>query len=595
MRLTCLTAILSILTISMFTTSLSAGETVSQGVPQLDQQIAAAQKGSGPTEISIPKGVYHFYVDRAAKVEHYISNHDQKNPRAVGMTFENLKNVSFNANGSTFLFHGKMIPLVIKNCENCSFRNFSIDFVKPSITQAHILKNEPTGITIRLDEGSDYELRNGQLWFKGDGWEYVSGTGIAFDGKKRHLVYNCSDIPVRLDHVKSLGDRKFFCPNWKNEKLVPGTVFAFRPGERPAPGIFMYLNKNSRLENIKIHYAEGMGLLAQLCDGIDLNGVSVCLRGANDTRYFTTQADATHFSGCKGLLRSENSLFEGMMDDAINVHGTYLKVVQKVDERTLRGSYMHKQAWGFLWGTPGDRVQFINSETMEVLGSENEVASIRATDAESEFGARTFEIKFKDKVPPEISEKGTFGIENLTWAPEVIFRNNVIRNNRARGTLFSTPKKTLVEGNLFDHTSGTAILLCGDCNGWFETGACRDVLIRKNRFINSLACMFQFTNAIISIYPEIPRLDKQIKYFHGGKENSIVIEDNIFETFDHPIVYAKSVDGLTFRGNKIITNHDFKPFHWNDHAFLLERVRNFKLEKNSFDWKFDQSKDVLVK
>ena len=81
---------------------------------------------------------------------------------------------------------------------------------------------------------------------------------------------------------------------------------------------------------------------------------------------------------------------------------------------------------------------------------------------------------------------------------------NTIRNNRARGTLFSTPRRTIVENNLFDHTSGTAILLCGDCNGWYETGACRDVIIRNNRFVNSLTNMFQFTEAVISIYPEIP-------------------------------------------------------------------------------------------
>lgn len=90
-----------------------------------------------------------------------------------------------------------------------------------------------------------------------------------------------------------------------------------------------------------------------------------------------------------------------------------------------------------------------------------------------------------------------------------LFADNVIRNNRARGTLFSTPLKTVVERNLFDHTSGTAILLCGDCNGWFETGACRNVLIRNNRFINALTNMFQFTEAVISIYPEIPDLEHQ--------------------------------------------------------------------------------------
>lgn len=88
-----------------------------------------------------------------------------------------------------------------------------------------------------------------------------------------------------------------------------------------------------------------------------------------------------------------------------------------------------------------------------------------------------------------------------------------------------------------------------DCNGWYETGACRNVVIRKNRFVNALTSQFQFTNAIISIYPEIPDLEGQRQYFHGGKEGSILIEENEFDTFDAPILYAKSVDGLTFRHN----------------------------------------------
>ena len=147
----------------------------------------------------------------------------------------------------------------------------------------------------------------------------------------------------------------------------------------------------------------------------------------------------------------------------------------------------------------------------------------------------------------------------------VLFSDNVIRNNRARGSLFSTPRQTVVENNVFDHTSGTAILLCGDCNGWFETGACRNVLIRKNKFINSLTNMFQFTNAIISIYPEIPDLASQRKYFHSD----IVIDANEFITFDRPLVYAKSVDGWSSRiilSNKI---RNTQPSHWNNHRFYF--------------------------
>ena len=161
-------------------------------------------------------------------------------------------------------------------------------------------------------------------------------------------------------------------------------------------------------------------------------------------------------------------------------------------------------------------------------------------------------------------------------------------NNRSLGSLFSTPKKTVVEKNVFDHTSGTAILLCGDCNGWFETGACHDVQIRNNKFINALTNQFQFTNAVISIYPEIPDLKSQKRYFHSG----IVIEDNEFETFDMPILYAKSVDGLVFRNNVIRQNHDYPAFHWNNHRFFFQRVVNVEIKDNRFDGGFDEEKDI---
>ena len=42
--------------------------------------------------------------------------------------------------------------------------------------------------------------------------------------------------------------------------------------------------------------------------------------------------------------------------DAINVHGTYLKVVRRVNDSTLVGRYMHPQSYGFEWGRVGDSV-----------------------------------------------------------------------------------------------------------------------------------------------------------------------------------------------------------------------------------------------
>ena len=363
-----------------------------------------------------------------------------------------------------------------------------------------------------------------------------------------------------------------------------------RPVGRPPPGIFLHHADRTVIERVAVHYAFDMGLLAQMTEDITLNGFSVRRRGGNDPRLFTTQADATHFSGCKGRIVSENGLYEGMADDAINIHGTYLRVLEQRNRRTIRASYMHPECWGFDWGEPGDEVRFIRSRTMEYGKEHAHIASIRPTDAETEVGAREFEIVFDRDIPPLAPEEPC-GIENLTWTPEVEFRNNTIRNNRARGALFSTPKRVICENNFFDHTHGSAILLCGDCNGWFETGACREVIIRNNRFLNALTAMYQFTEAVISIDPEIPDLSAQKQFFHSN----ITITGNIFEIFDAQVLYAKSTEHLTFSDNIIRHNHDFPPFHRNRYHFLLEKTADVRIVNNHFDVPFDQEKDVCIR
>lgn len=548
---------------------------------QLLQKVKQECKSSDKVILHFENGRYDFHSKQAPEKEYYISNHDQSQPKKVAIVLEDWNNLTIEGNGAQFVFHGRLIPLALLRSANCQFKNFSIDFENPQIAQIQVVKNDPAeGLTFRVAPWVNYRVTADSVFETyGEGWAARQTTGIAFEEKTKHLIYNTGDLFYSTKGVKEVGERTLLAPAWKDARLIPGTVIAMRTWYRPTPGIFLYGNKNTGLYNVKVHYAEGMGLLAQLCTDITMDGFGVCLKGEQDPRYFTTQADATHFSQCKGKLISRNGLYEGMMDDAINVHGVYLKVKDRKDDHTLIARYEHGQAWGFEWGNVKDKVQFLRSKTMELVGEENEIVSIRPLDKPSALGVREFEIRFARPLDAAISGKEGYGVENLTWTPEVYFAGNTIRNNRARGSLFSTPRRTEVENNLFDHTSGTAVLLCGDCNGWYETGACRDVLIRKNKFINALTSQYQFTNAVISIYPEIPDLKNQQKYFHGGKKGAIRIIDNEFDTFDIPILYAKSVDGLIFKNNTIRTNEDYKPFHWNKKKFWLERVINAQIEE----------------
>lgn len=570
-----------------------------------------AEAAGKPVTIRFAAGEYHFHPATAVHREYYISNHDQYRDRAVGIAIEGFNGLTIEGEGADFIFHGRMLPMSVVATERCTLRGFSIDFATPHIAQCEVIANDAEqGITFRVAPWVNARVtEHGAFEHYGEGWAHGAGWGIAFHPETRRILYKTGDIGTPVHQVRQMDEHTFQAPAWRDGRLVEGTIVAMRTYDRPSPGIFVSHATDTRIENVKVHYAEGMGLLAQMSENITLDGFSVCLRGDDDPRYFTTQADATHFSGCKGKIVSVNGLYEAMMDDAINVHGTYLKVVERIDDHTLKGRYMHGQAWGFDWGFVGDEVQFVRSQTMELVGEDKpfvttvaEISEVQefwssgvqtnAQDSQSIthnsqlkgfHGAKEFIIRLADALPAEIGTSTGYGIENLTWTPEVYFAHNTIRNNRARGTLFSTPKRTVVEDNLFDHTSGTAILLCGDCNGWYETGACRDVTIRRNRFVNSLTCMYQFTNAVISIYPEIPDLNSQKAYFHGGKKNAIRIVNNEFETFDHPLLYAKSVDGLLWKGNTIRHNTDYPPHHWNNSSILLERVTNVNIENALYD------------
>lgn len=544
------------------------------------QTIKSQIRPSDKVVLQFAKGRYDFHSEQAKAYTYYISNHDQDQPKRVVFNLDGWKNLTIDGNGSDFIFHGRLIPFVLVNSSNCRLKNFSIDFEQPQIAQMEIKENdEQKGITFEVAPWVTYkQAPDSSFVATGEGWENPLFMGIAFDKKTRHMVFNTSDINVNTKGALEISPRTFWAPKWKNKSLKPGTIVALRSWYRPCPGIFMMENKNTELDNVKIHYAEGMGLIAYRCTNITLDGFGVCLRGADDPRYFTTQADATHFSQCKGKIVSRNGLYENMMDDAINIHGIYLKVNERLDDYTLKVAYGHGQAWGFAWGDKGDKISFIRSLTMEYVGESNELTSIEPYGGNGNLGAKGFVLRFKNPLPLEVSGKG-FGVEDLSWCPTVEFSRNTIRNNRARGALFSSPLKTVCEDNVFDHTSGTAVLLCGDCNGWYESGACRKLIIRGNKFINALTNLFQFTNAVISICPEIPNISKQKSLFHGGTKGAIRIENNEFDTFDAPLLYAKSVDGLIYKKNVVRTNTEYPAFHWNKDRVKLENVSHAEIEK----------------
>lgn len=146
--------------------------------------------------IVLPAGRYDFYPEQAASRTYFISNHDQPNPKAVGLALEDMNGMTFDGQNAELVFHGRMLPVSLLRSQNCTLKNFSIDFEQPHITQASVVDNDTKNgqITLQLAPWVQYEISGDTLYVKGEGWRHTPSSCIAFEPETRRLVYNSSDV-----------------------------------------------------------------------------------------------------------------------------------------------------------------------------------------------------------------------------------------------------------------------------------------------------------------------------------------------------------------------------------------------------------------
>ena len=523
----------------------------------------AQSLGGATNTIDIPKGEYHFYPAGALPLSYYVSNHDQQDFQSVGIPIVGQKKLTINGNGSTFIFHGAMQPILVMDSEDVQINDITIQHDHPYYNEGKIVDISDGCTTLQYAPQFRWMVKDGIYYLMGDGTARKAGVVLAFrengqmvpTGNNGDIVWTHSCEQIAPDKVR-------FHQDASAAGLQVGDILVQRHYGRPHPAMVLYRADRTVLNEVVFRDSQGMALVAQRCRDITINGGGcICAPG----RVYTVSADATHFSNCAGTIEVRNALYEGMMDDAINVHATCPAIEKIISPTEFLARFMHSQAYGFEIAAPGEKLQFIRGQTLENTEETCEVKEVQV------ISPKHILVKLKQPMPEGIGEGDA--VENADWHPQVIFRNNTVRHNRARGALFTTPHPVLVEGNHFDHSSGSAILLAGDAQGWYESGRCLDVCIRNNTFEHNLTALYQFTHAVISLCPEVRELDKQQTRYH----HNVRIEDNTFITHRVPLLYAVSASDVSFRNNKI-TYTDLYPAAKNSTPFILQYCDNMQLE-----------------
>ena len=301
-------------------------------------------------------------------------------------------------------------------------------------------------------------------------------------------------------------------------------------------------------------------------------------------RVFSIIADASHFINCKGTITITNCAHTGQGDDFINVHGINSKITKVINNHTIEVNERGRL------NEPGDEVWFINKETVQ----RGEVAIIESKESIFENGKFSgFRYTFTKPVLSKIKENDF--VENKTWNAELVLKNcSILKKNRARGILVTTPEKVLIEDNYF-RTAGTAILIEGDLDYWFESGANSNVNICNNTFEDCLTSgnrdesRGQWGDAVITITPSHKPQNDQEEPYH----KNINIKNNLFKVFDAPLVRARSVRNFVFSKNQIEKTNTYQPYTWQKSAFMLDGCRDVVIKGNTIDKNYT-TKEILV-
>ena len=521
-------------------------------------------KKNGVSKLVFPKATYRFRRDRASEKIVNVSNNDSGLKR-IAFLLDGFKDFEIDGGGSRFVFTGFIVPFLIENSECIALKNFVVDYDRTFHSEGKILAVGADSVDVSFSSEFPYAIRDGLLHFFGkpgdETTDYPAWDMLEFDADKRETAFMAPDY---FYHEKRQAEE--LTPGQVRVKVTGvkatvGNIFVFGGAHRLVPGIILQDSREIAISDLTIHHSGGMGIIAQRCRTIAVERVKVT---PSPGRMLSTTADATHFVNCSGKISLMDCLFENQSDDATNIHGIYAKITRKISPTRLEIRVMHPQQFGFDFVRGGTKLEMVKKSSLVRIG-EGQVKSVDRLNGE--ISLLTFKASY-----PEALEVGDV-VACMDSVPEVHIKHCTIRNNRARGILLGVHGPILVEENHF-HSPGAAILLEGDGNFWFEQAGVRDLTVRRNQFDN---CNFGvWGNAVIQVGAGIePSQRAQSRY-----NRNIVIEDNLFRVFDQvALIHGYSIDGLTFRRNRIETTGAYPSTRTNGERFEITDSSNISIEE----------------
>lgn len=462
-----------------------------------------------------PKGEYHFYKDYCAhKVVHMTNTDSFKAPlKYFAVLIEDRENLVIDGCGSVFVIHGDMCAFALMNCKNITVKNITFKYHSPTNFEMKVIKKGFNKITYQIPDDTLFYVQNNSLIF----FEQSPFT------KKNYYTYadnencNCNVIHrgdevfrTRLSPLKNARSVAVKSPHTVECKylIAPdfkvGDVVAMSHNKlRDNCGLFYNHCSDIISQNITVNYMHGFGWLSQMSENLTFD--KIAFKPA-DGYTVSSFADLIHICSCKGYVKITDSFFTHPHDDAINIHGAFLRLKKVIDVNTAVFEFVHHQQGGYTAFYPDDEVKLYRTKDLSELKDIYTVES-----AEDNIDEKTVTVKFKEALPP--LKKGLFVCENITYNPEALISGCTFKSIPTRGILITTDKPSKICDNVFENVLMPDIYISCDCRDWYESGPCRNLEIFNNTFCKKDAVVIEpiaFSKPVKDVHRNIKIYDNKI-------------------------------------------------------------------------------------
>ena len=492
--------------------------------PAICRALAECERSGGGVRILFPKGIYQIKVgERKSKLTHAFS-------------LSNVSDFIIEGDGAILILENPDVALMtLKNCQAGVIKGLTIDYKTLPFTQGAVVDVDINGKTFTFrSDGKGGRPTDDNFAKSKTKW------GVLFDRESNRLLKDKAPNLVPIREVSNLGDKNLFrIVTTQNviEQIAVDDPFAMIARYN---GCSTYSVNQCRqitfLNNI--HYAGPAGSFGLR----ESTGISIvnCKIQQKEDRLISQNADCVHVTPSYEGPWIEGCLFEGQMDDAINIKTELVYILKAISDNQFLVSAKLRV---------NDELSLFNPREGRLIGTCRVLEAVPMDDATKiKIDARFENLQIGRDKTKDMFFNDSKSNDNF------VIKNNVFRNSRRYGMLIQA-KNGIIEGNILENLSTGAITLQNSAS-WPEGFVPRNIVIENNKIRNA-------------------GFDRS--YWAEGKDIAPILIRTT--TVNKKQAEWKGIRNIRIKDNEIISN--------SDHTIFLSGAQDIVIEKNRNDAQSD--------